>query len=862
MSRPMLNPIHDSAPQWATPEAPKELRGIQLWHALGFGPQLQNADEHKRPAQRVDGAVRLLDRWTTQPLASEDDNRRQHREKLNPSLRLGAISGAPPETAEFGVIDLDGEDEDFMQRAKRAVELDLRSKLCWRTRDGTKGQMTIIRLVDGVGSSKKISAKDTRLRPVDQKGNGYEILLSGTQVVLDGAIFDKYAGNELRRYRWLDGYPLASELPEVGPDRLAEIVDDLREVALSCGWRIDAEKRAPTIATRAARGFTKRVKAPALPRESLSRRQYLNQLALQKIPDWAEAAFPHGRADGNGGWRVSPDATGRSCEEDLSIHPTGIQDWGQEQEERVGYTPITLIQAFFDIDERGDLVGAQEWDGDKPLGTVTEEQAVAWLCGRLGVDWEAEVAKDVELTDQAARELAETPLAAADLKMMAKFGGGDAEGASFHEAGDFSENALATRFIDAHAESVRHVVASRWLEWGEGRWRPDEKLHLLTLARQFCRSAAMQMKARNQVQNGKTIASILNLARSDPRIVVTADELDADPWLLNTPGGTVELRTGQMREHRREDLITKATAVAPGGDCPRWLAFIDRVTGQDQSLAAFIQRALGYALTGSIREECLFFLHGRGGNGKSVLLNTVASILEDYHRAAPIEAFTESRTDRHPTELAGLRGARLVTAIETEEGRRWNEARIKALTGGDRIAARFMRQDFFEYTPQFKLLIGGNHRPSLRTVDEAIRRRVNLVPFTVTIPPEERDLGLKEKLKAEWPGILQWMIEGCVAWQRDGLDPPDAVREATREYLAAEDAISLWLETCCVISPHAQVGSTALFQSWAAWADAAREPVGTQKLFSEKLEARFKKQKMEKGMYFIGLTVGEEADPW
>jgi putative DNA primase/helicase len=230
------------------------------------------------------------------------------------------------------------------------------------------------------------------------------------------------------------------------------------------------------------------------------------------------------------------------------------------------------------------------------------------------------------------------------------------------------------------------------------------------------------------------VAAVEYLARSDQRLAASVDQWDRDPWLLNTPAGTVNLKTGATHGHRPEDYITKVAATSPGGKCDLWRKFIETVAGGDTDLAGFIQRMLGYSLTGSTREQCLFFLYGLGANGKSVLLNTVSSILADYHATAPIETFTASVTDRHPTDLAGLRGARVVTAIETEEGRRWAEAKIKSLTGGDPIPARFMRQDFFTFTPQFKLIVAGNHKPSLRTVDKAIRRRFHLVPCTVTIP--------------------------------------------------------------------------------------------------------------------------------
>jgi putative DNA primase/helicase len=309
--------------------------------------------------------------------------------------------------------------------------------------------------------------------------------------------------------------------------------------------------------------------------------------------------------------------------------------------------------------------------------------------------------------------------------------------------------------------------------------------------------------------------------------------------------------------------MTKITAVGPRGDCPRFLAFLNRITGGDAALVSYLQRVLGYALTGVTREHALFFAYGTGANGKSVLLSTVAGILGEYHRTAPIETFVASNGDRHPTDLAGLRGARLVTATETEEGRRWAEARIKQLTGGDTVSARFMRQDFFEYRPAFKLVIAGNHKPSLRSVDEAIRRRFHMIPFAVTIPADERDVELVEKLKAEWPGILAWLIEGCLEWQAEDLRPPQAVLEATDAYLSAEDAIAAWIDDRCERDPSAWTSSSDLFTSWKAWADASGEQAGSMKRLTQTLETRsFHRHKMNRGQGFYGLCVKpDEASP-
>ena len=436
------------------------------------------------------------------------------------------------------------------------------------------------------------------------------------------------------------------------------------------------------------------------------------------------------------------------------------------------------------------------------------------------------------------------------------------------DAPAFSDEDLALRFAARHALDLRYVAAwGKWLRWADSHWQPDDTLFAFHLARAVCREAAAEcnkQKIAAVIASAKTEAAVERLAKADRRLAATSEQWDADPWVLNTPGGVIDLRTGRARSHEPGDHLTKITAVSPGGDCTTWRAFLDRVTAGDRDLAAFMQRMFGYALTGDTSAHALFFLFGTGANGKSVAIDTVSGIMGDYHRTAAVETFTASHTERHPTELAGLRGARLVSAVETEEGRRWAESRIKALTGGDKIAARFMRQDFFEFTPQFKLVIAGNHKPGLRTVDEAIRRRFHLVPFTVTIPPRERDPALKDKLKAEWPGILKWMIEGCLDWQRDGLRPPKAVLDATAAYLDAEDATAAWIDECCIRDPNAWAPSSELFASWKAWADRQGEFAGSSKRFAQNLETRgFTSHRKKTGRGFQGLKIdrSDEVQP-
>lgn len=430
----------------------------------------------------------------------------------------------------------------------------------------------------------------------------------------------------------------------------------------------------------------------------------------------------------------------------------------------------------------------------------------------------------------------------------------------------FSEEGLALRFSQKYESDLRYVAGwGRWMCWDGTRWREDDTLAVFDRCRAICRRASAECgdakeRAAIKIAAAQTVAAIERLARADRRHAAMVEQWDADPWLLNTPAGTVDLRTGKILKHRRDDNITKMTATGPSGDCPLWLQFLERVTGGDSELRSFLQRIVGYALTGCTRENALFFLYGSGANGKSVFLATLAGLLGEYARTAPIEAFIASNSEHHPTDLAGLRGARLVTAVETEDGRRWAESKLKALTGGDRIAARFMRQDFFEFTPHFKLLIAGNHKPGLRTVDEAMRRRFNLVPFSVTIPPQERDAELGEKLRPEWGGILQWAVFGCLEWQRDGLNPPVAVRDATGAYLANEDSVGRWLEERCVADPRHWTSSSALFNDWRAWCTQTGEMEGSQRKFAQDLETRgFVPQRNRTGRGFLGISLNRDS---
>jgi putative DNA primase/helicase len=304
------------------------------------------------------------------------------------------------------------------------------------------------------------------------------------------------------------------------------------------------------------------------------------------------------------------------------------------------------------------------------------------------------------------------------------------------------------------------------------------KLHL-TRTRAWMRDKAAAIaearpsmaKKAAELRDDRTIYAIDKLATSNAELVTTSDRWDRDPMLLGGPQ-TVDLRSGEAREPRPLDFILKRTACAPAPEettAPLWSRFLGDVTNGDTALQAYMQRMAGYWLTGSVSEHCFFFFYGTGANGKSTFINTIRQIMKDYATTIGSEVLMWSK----------LRGIRLAVASEIERGKVWAESKIKSLTGGDEIQARFMRQDFFTFTPQFKLAVIGNYKPSLRAVDEAIRRRLHLIRFTVTIPPHRRDKSLEAKLQAEAPSILRWMLDGCLEWQRQGLAPPDIVKAAT-----------------------------------------------------------------------------------
>jgi putative DNA primase/helicase len=407
-----------------------------------------------------------------------------------------------------------------------------------------------------------------------------------------------------------------------------------------------------------------------------------------------------------------------------------------------------------------------------------------------------------------------------------------------------------------------------WFRWDGNHWKRERTRLAFNWARDLSREMTENEPIKVKAIGRKTTFSggVEKFSQADPIFAVTGEDWNSDPFLLATPNGTIDLRTGKIRPADPDDRINRITAIGPLGivDCPQWLKFLDEATGKDDELIAFLQRWCGYCLTGDISEHALVFCYGPGGNGKGVFLNTVSGILSKYAATAAMESLTASKYAQHPTDLAMLAGARLVTASETEEGRAWAESRIKQMTGGDPITARFMRCNFFTYSPNFKLTIIGNHEPTLRSVDDAMCRRFNIIPFIRKPPVVDKEL--PKKLWSEWPGILRWMIEGCLAWQETGLAPPKTVRVATASYFENQDLFGQWIQEKCNAAPgdKSKAGTSAdLFKSWSAFAKAAGDIPGSRKSFARMLERRgfvpHRKGPSQIRAYY-GIEVTHDAD--
>jgi putative DNA primase/helicase len=433
----------------------------------------------------------------------------------------------------------------------------------------------------------------------------------------------------------------------------------------------------------------------------------------------------------------------------------------------------------------------------------------------------------------------------------------------------------AERLISRFGNGLRYCKAKGWLVYDGRRWKRDDTeiihRHAATTAWKMAEGMADitddEMRSRLAIharksQSWRAINAMVSLAQSHVRVAIHPCDLDSDQWLLNLMNGTIDLRSGTLRAHRPSDLLTKLSPVEydPRAYCPLWLQFLTRVQ-PDSTVRGFLQRFVGYALTGIVRDHALPINYGGGRNGKSVFIDTLLYIMGDYAKQIPTELLTVKRGDSHPTDRATLLGCRFAAAVETEQERALNVALVKQLTGGDRISARFMRQDFFEFEPTHKLMLSTNHRPVIRETKNAIWDRVLLISWAITIPEKEQDKELKEKLKGEASGILRWAVEGCLAWQREGLNPPDTVKAATAQYREGQDFLAGFIEECCSVAAEERERTTSLYQAYRQWSEANGEPIQSLMAFGDRLaEMGFTKYKSNGLKFYRGLGLRRTPD--
>ena len=345
---------------------------------------------------------------------------------------------------------------------------------------------------------------------------------------------------------------------------------------------------------------------------------------------------------------------------------------------------------------------------------------------------------------------------------------------------------------------------------------------------------------------------------------VATDDLDRDPDLLNVANGTLDLRTGELRPHDRDDWLTRLAPVEydPDAECPRWAAFLDRVMGGNQGLITFLQRAVGYSLTGHTNEQILLLLYGVGANGKSTFLETLRAILADYSAITDFNTFMKRDSEGARNDLARLVGTRLVSAVEAEAGKPLAEALIKQLTGGDTITARFLFKEYFDFKPQFKIWLAANHKPNVRGSDHGIWRRIRLVPFTVTIPEPERDPRLTQKLAGELPGILAWAVRGCLAWREYGLSMPPEVLAATASYREEMDRFGGFFDEICVIEDGATITAKELYEAYQKWCEANGERTRSKKALAMVLRERgYEAFRTKRARCWRGLRLRQQDEP-
>jgi putative DNA primase/helicase len=428
------------------------------------------------------------------------------------------------------------------------------------------------------------------------------------------------------------------------------------------------------------------------------------------------------------------------------------------------------------------------------------------------------------------------------------------------------------RLVYHYGKNIRYSHEwDKWLVWSGSRWEMDKIGSIKQFAKETARKIYEEAARENDSAKRKKISkwaisseseakkkAMISSAQSEAEIPILLEDLDKDPWLFNVRNGTIDLRDGKLLPHSRKDLITKMAPIDydPDAQAPQWIAFIDRISGGNPNIADYLQKTVGYSLTGDISEQILFFLYGTGSNGKSTFLEIIQFMMGDYAQQSDFSTFTVKQNDTVRNDLARMKGSRFVSAVEVEAGKKLAEVLVKQMTGGDKILTRFLFKEHFEYKPTYKIWLAANHQPVVRGTDEAIWRRIKLVPFNIVIPESERDKKLPQKLHAELQGIFNWSIEGSRKWQKDGLQTPPEIKRATEDYRNEMDMLGSFISENCILNPLAKVKVSKLYDEYSNWAAKREDFVLEKRYFNRLLKERGIKQKRSTGGQFHWYGIG------
>jgi putative DNA primase/helicase len=439
----------------------------------------------------------------------------------------------------------------------------------------------------------------------------------------------------------------------------------------------------------------------------------------------------------------------------------------------------------------------------------------------------------------------------------------------------FTDTTNAFRLFAEHGKDIRYNAPwKKWIVWNGKHWQMDDGYLIHDRGLRMIRNIYAELlqttdyrdrldieKYAIQSESARRRKAFVEAASWIPELNIKTDDLDKDPWLLNVENGTINLRSGSLREQRAEDLITKIANVRfdPLAPCPVWRKFVMEIMNYNTDLIRFIQTAVGWAVTGDTSEQTMFILFGSGANGKSTFLNAIMNLLGDYAIATPTETFMRKSGEQITNDIARLRGTRFVTTTEAEQGKRLSEPLIKQITGNDRMTARFLYGEFFNFVPTFKIFMATNHKPVIKGTDYGIWRRIKLIPFTTTIEEEKQDKNLEQKLMEEGPGILNWILEGTVRWCNERLKTPPAIISATDEYRGEMDVIGNFIRERCVQGAGCTIRARELFKVYQGWCEENNEHACSERFLGLRLkELGITQKRMGDGRYWQGLMIKAE----